>query len=119
MGGEGKLYTRRGMGGSVAGRIQHSQDIYWQARQKTPGLVRLQRSGATDSYDQKRLSSTECVGTRSTRSTIAAYKDAGRLIQKWESKAVELQRAADRNNMKGFYNGLNEVGDPRRRDLFT
>ena len=41
--------------------------------------------------------------TRSTRSTIAAYKDACRLLQKrtralksdrWERKAVELQRAA-------------------------
>ena len=52
--------------------------------------------------------------TRSTRSTTAAYKDACRLLQKhtralksdwWERKAVELQRAADRNSMKGFYNG--------------
>ena len=48
--------------------------------------------------------------TRSTRSTTAAYKDACRLLQKhtralksdlWERKAVELQRAADSNNMKG------------------
>ena len=47
--------------------------------------------------------------TRSTRSTTAAYKHACRLLQKhtralksdwWESKAVELQRAADCNNMK-------------------
>ncbi|KAK2182917.1 hypothetical protein NP493_332g01011 [Ridgeia piscesae] len=54
----------------------------------------------------------------STRSTTAAYKDACRLLQKhtralksdwWERKAVELQRAADSNNMKGFYNGLKEV----------
>ncbi|KAK2165112.1 hypothetical protein NP493_1382g00007 [Ridgeia piscesae] len=50
--------------------------------------------------------------TRSTRSTTAAYNDACRLLQKrtralksdwWERKAVELQRAVDRNNMKGFY----------------
>ena len=27
----------------------------------------------------------------------------------WERKAVVLQRAADSNNMKGFYNGLKEV----------
>ena len=56
--------------------------------------------------------------TRSTRSTAAAYKDACRLLQKrsralksdwWERKAVELQRAADRKYMKGFYSGLNEV----------
>ena len=51
---------------------------------------------------------------RNTRSTTAAYKDACGLLQKcthalksdwWERKAVELQRAADRNNMKGFFNG--------------
>ena len=56
--------------------------------------------------------------TRSNRSTTAAYKDACRLLQKptralksdwWERKAVELQRAAYINNMKGFYNGLKEV----------
>ena len=56
--------------------------------------------------------------TRSTRSTTATYKYACRLIQRctralksdgWERKAVELQRAADRNDMKGFYNGLKEV----------
>ena len=55
--------------------------------------------------------------TRSTRSTTAVYKDASRLLQKctralksdwWERKAVELQRAADSNDMKGFYNGLTE-----------
>ena len=56
--------------------------------------------------------------TRSTRSTTTAYKDACKLLQKrtralksdwWERKAVEPQRAADSNNMKGFYNGLKEV----------
>ena len=45
--------------------------------------------------------------TRSTKSTTAAYKYACRLLQKctralksdwWERKAVELQRAADRNH---------------------
>ena len=35
---------------------QHSQDISWQARQKTPRLVRPKRPGATDSYEQKRPS---------------------------------------------------------------
>ena len=53
--------------------------------------------------------------TRNTRSTTTAYKGACRLLQKrtcatksdwWERKPVELQRAADSNNMKGFYNGL-------------
>ena len=49
---------------------------------------------------------------RSTRSTVEAYKDACRILQKytqarksewWEMKAEELQRAADRNDMNGFY----------------
>ena len=47
MGGEGKLNTRRGVGSSAAGRIQHSQDTYLHSRQKTPGQVRPQRPGAT------------------------------------------------------------------------
>ena len=62
--------------------------------------------------------------SRSTRSTTAAYKYACRLLQKhmralksdwWERKAVELQRAADSNNMKGFYNGLKEVWGPKKK----
>ena len=66
--------------------------------------------------------------TRSTRSTTAAYKDACRLLQKhtralksdwWERKAVELQRAADSNNMKGFYNGLKEVWGPKKGTCST
>ena len=61
--------------------------------------------------------------TRTTRSTTAAYKDACRLLQKhtralksdwWERKAVELQIAADSNNMKG-YNGLKEVWGPKKK----
>ena len=28
---------------------------------------------------------------------------------------MELQRAADRNNMKGFYNGLKEVWEPKKK----
>ena len=56
MGGEGKLNIRRGMGSSAAGSVQHSQDISWLARQKTPGLVRPQRPGVTDSDEQKRPS---------------------------------------------------------------
>ena len=62
--GKGKLNTRRGMGSSAAGRVQHSQDISWQARQKTPGLVRPQRSEATDSYEQKRPSPPESVANQ-------------------------------------------------------
>ncbi len=62
--------------------------------------------------------------TRSTRSTTAIYKDACKLLQKrtralksdwWERKAVELQRATDRNDMKGFYNGLKEVWGPKKK----
>ena len=64
MGGEGKLYTRRGMGSSAVGRVQHSQDISWQASQKKPGLVRPQRPGATDSYEQKRPSPPESVANQ-------------------------------------------------------
>ena len=30
-------------------------------------------------------------------------------------KAVELQRAADRNDMKGFYSGLKEVWGPQTK----
>ena len=61
--------------------------------------------------------------TRSTKSTTAAYKDACSLLQKrtralksdlWERKAVELQRTADRNDTRGFYNALKEVWGPRK-----
>ena len=62
--------------------------------------------------------------TRSTRSTTTAHKDACRLLHKhtralksdwWERKAAELHRAADSNNMKGFYNGLKEVWGPKKK----
>ena len=55
---------------------------------------------------------------RSTRSAAQANKDPCRMLQKytrarksewWEMKAEELQRAANRNDMKGFYSGLKEV----------
>ena len=58
---------------------------------------------------------------RSTRSAVQAYKDACKILQKytrarkselWEIKADELQRAADRNDMKSFYSGLKEVWGP-------
>ncbi|KAK2188623.1 hypothetical protein NP493_126g00030 [Ridgeia piscesae] len=125
MGGDGKLSTRRGMGSSAAGRIQHTQDISWQARQKTPGLVRPQRPGATDSYEQKRLSPPEnvanqehyihhCSIQRYLQTATKTHQCTGvRLV--WERKVVELQRAADRNNMKGFYNGLKEVWGPMKK----
>ena len=111
MGGEGKLNTRRGMGSSAAGRIQHSQDIFWQARKKAPRLVRPQRPGATDSYEQKRPSPPESVAKQGaldpslqhTKMHADCYKNA------------PLQRAADRNDMKGFYNGLKEVCGPKKK----
>ena len=121
--------TRRGMGCSAAGRVQHSQDIPWQ-----PDRKRQDWFDANDQELQHLMSRSDHahqreLQTRNTRSTTAAYKDACRLLQKrtcalksdwWEMKAVELQRAADSNNMKGFYNGLNELcGDPKRRDLFN
>ena len=64
MGGEGKLNTRRGMLSSAAGRIEHNQYISWQARQKTRGLVRPQRPGATYSYEQKIPSPPESVANQ-------------------------------------------------------
>ena len=33
----------------------------------------------------------------------------------WEEKAEELQQAADKNDMKAFYNGLREVYGPQNR----
>ena len=66
------------------------QQVIWKARQKTLGLVRPQRPGATDSYEQKRPSPPQSAPNQ-------------------ERKAMELKRAADRRNMKGFYNGLKEV----------
>ena len=43
------------------------------------------------------------------------YKNTRALKSDWsERKAVELQRAADRNDMKGFYNGLKEVWGPKQ-----
>jgi hypothetical protein len=62
--------------------------------------------------------------TRNSRSTAAAYKDACRKLQQhtrflktnwWNKQAEELQEAADRNDMKSFYNGLKEVWGPQRK----
>ncbi|KAK2151373.1 hypothetical protein NP493_2625g00005 [Ridgeia piscesae] len=89
-------------------------------RSKVAFRIRQKLQGATDSYEQKRPSPPESVArsTRSTRSTGC------RLLQKrtralksdwWETKAVELQRAADRNNMKGFCNGLKEVWGHKKK----
>jgi hypothetical protein len=64
------------------------------------------------------------IQTRSTRSTVAAYTDACRQLQKhtralktnwWDKKAEALQEAADRNDMRGFYSGLKEVWGPQKK----
>ena len=61
---------------------------------------------------------------RITRSAVEAYKYASIILQKytrarksewWEMKAEELQRAADRNDMKGFYSGLKDVWGPQTK----
>ena len=63
---------------------------------------------------------------RSTRSAVKANKDAYRILQKhtrarksewWEMKADEIQRAAARNDMNGFYSGLKEVWSPQTKQL--
>jgi len=113
------------MDSSAGGRIQHSQDIYWQTRQKIPGLVRPQRPGATDLFEKKRPTCLRLLQIRSTRSTTAANKDTYRLLQNhtralkksdwWELKPVELQRAADSNNTKCFHNWLKEVWGSKKK----
>ena len=59
-----------------------------------------------------------------TKSTVAAYKYAYRLLQKytraqksewWEMKARKLQRSAYRNNMKGLYSGQKKVWGPQTK----
>ena len=61
---------------------------------------------------------------RSTRSAVKAYKDACRILEKytrarkyewWKIKAEELQRTADRNDMKGFYSGVKEAWCPQTK----
>ncbi|KAK3514603.1 hypothetical protein QTP70_021515 [Hemibagrus guttatus] len=78
----------------------------------------LQLLNNRDQAHQKVLQS------RSTRSTVAAYKVACRQLQQhtrslktawWDRKAEELQGAADRNDMKGFYSGLKEIWGPQKK----
>ena len=63
---------------------------------------------------------------RNTRSAVEAYKDACKILQRytrarkskwWKIKAEELYRAAYRNDLKGFYSGLNEVWGPQTNQL--
>ena len=116
MGEKRKINTRRGMGSSAAGRIQYRQerkDQNW----FDPNDEELQTLLSSRNQAHQRV-----LQTRSSRSTTTAYKDACRLLQKrtralksdwWERKAVELQRAANRNGMTGFYNGMKEVWGPK------
>ena len=62
--------------------------------------------------------------SRSTRSTPLAYKDACRQLQHhtrllktawWDKQAEELQRAADRKDMKVFYSELKAVWGPQTK----
>jgi len=112
------------MGSSSLGRTQHSQAYIDKAERNhqdwfDPNDIELQTLMSGIYPAQQRV-----LQTRSTRSTTAAYKDACRLLQKctralksdWlERKAVELQRAADSNGTKGFYNGQKEVWRPKKK----
>ena len=125
MGGEGKVNTRRGMGSSAAGRIQHSQDIYWQARLVRPGLVRpatirsyrLLRAGETKPTRECCKPGALDPPLQHIKMPVDCYKKRTRAMKSvWcEWKTVELQRVADRNNMKVFYNGLKEVWGPTKK----
>ena len=118
MGGEGKLNTRRGIFSSAAGRLgkpDRKHQGWFDPNDQELQILMSRR----DQAHQRVLQS------RNTRSTTAAFKDACKLPQKrtralksewWERKAVELQRAADdRNDMKGFYNGLKEMWGPKKK----
>ena len=63
---------------------------------------------------------------RRTRSSTDRLAQARSKLQKytrrkksqwWEEKAESLQQAADKNNMKAFYNGLREVYGPQNRGI--
>ena len=85
---------------------------------------RPQRPRATDSYELKRSNQPESVAKQGH---YIHHHNLQRCLQTatkrhpctevdwWERKAVELQRAAERNEMKGFYNGLKEVWGPKKK----
>ena len=102
------------------------QQVVYDTAKASPGKYEKKHQDWFDSNDQilrdlmaKRGQAHQRVlQIRSTRSVVEAYKDACRILQKytrarksdwWELKAEELQRASDRNDMKGFYSGLKEV----------
>ena len=109
------------MGSSAVGRIQHSHDISWQTENtrtgSTPTTRRVQTLMSRIDQSHQRV-----LQIRNNRSTTAAYTVACRMLQKrtralkWERRALELQRAADRNAIKGFYNGLKEVCGPKKKE---
>ena len=129
MGGEGNLNTTWGLGSSAAGRIQHSQDLSWQARQKPPGLVRPQ---TTRSY--RLLWAEETKPTREcckpgaldppqqhTKMPADCYKNApmhwsqtGGKGRQWSCREL-LTETTWRVSTVDW----RKCGDPRRRDLFT
>ena len=124
MGGEGKLNTRRGMGSSAAGSIQHSQVISCKPDRNHQDWCDPNDQESSTLVSRREQAHQRMLQTKSIRSTTAAYKDAYKLRQKrtralksdwWERKAVELLRDADRNNTKGFYNGLTEVWGPKKK----
>ena len=114
------------MGSSATGRIQHSQDIYLgKPERKHQDWVSPNDQEQQTLMSRRNQAHQRMLQTRSTRSITAAYKDACRLLQKctralksdwWDRKAVELQKAADRNDMKGFYSGLKEMWGPKKKD---
>ena len=62
-------------------------------------------------YSRRDQAHQRVLQTTSTRSTTAAYQDASRPLK----KRTELQRVPDSNNMMGFYNGLKEVWEPKKK----
>ena len=126
MGGEGKLNTRRAMGCSAAGRVQHSQYISWQARQKTPGLVRPQRPGATWAEETK--PTRECCKPgalgpplQHTKMPADCYKNTrvhwsqtGGKGRQWSCRELPTVTTWRASTMD-----LRKCGDPKRRDLFN
>ena len=84
-------------------------------------LVRPKRPDSTGLMAKREQVHQRVLQIRSTRSAVEAYKDACRILQRytrvrksewWKMKVEELQRASDRNDMKGFYSGLKVVWGP-------
>ena len=72
----------------------------------------------TSTHTQARVQPRNIYNHTYINNTTEIYTSSCRILQKytrarksecWEMKAEELQRAADMNDMKGFYSGLREV----------